>query len=247
MIKLTREQWIPFLDIAKDSTFTANLWKRIDLSTQFELTMGENEEDKDYICNKDTIMEVTSNNIEFPQEIACYEGNAIFDFMKSHFFNMPTYTECEVPFLICYAGTDKIAWRGVAVISGKSINAVDGVITFTIRPKAPTIVRGTWTITDGTPTFTPTTQPVTVTLTAGAGTVFKNLAGSTITSLSLQPGEIRAIKVAKTQGSGVSGITVTNSESEVVPIDANGCLYVPGKTDTLTSAVAPVNKNKKGE
>ena len=50
MTKLTRNQFIPFLDTSKDSTFAASTWKRIDYSTIFELTVGEQEEDMDYIC-----------------------------------------------------------------------------------------------------------------------------------------------------------------------------------------------------
>ena len=85
MKKLTRNQYIPFLDTAKDLTFAANTWKRIDYSTIFEMTMNEQEEDMDYICFENAVTEINSNQPELPQEIACYEGNPIYDFMFEQF------------------------------------------------------------------------------------------------------------------------------------------------------------------
>ena len=75
MTKLTRDQFIPFLDTTKDTTFATSTWKRIDYSTIFELTMNEQEEDMDYICYPNAVTEINSNKPELPQEIAVYEGN----------------------------------------------------------------------------------------------------------------------------------------------------------------------------
>ena len=107
MKKLTRNQFIPFLDTAKDSTFVASTWKRIDYSTIFELTMNEQEEDMDYICYENAVTEINANKPELPQEIACYEGNAIYDFMFEQFYNMPTGADVKVPFLMCFGGSEK--------------------------------------------------------------------------------------------------------------------------------------------
>ena len=57
MTKLTRDQFIPFLDTTKDTTFSTSTWKRIDYSTMFELTMNEQEEDMDYICYPNAVTE----------------------------------------------------------------------------------------------------------------------------------------------------------------------------------------------
>ena len=152
MTKLTRDKFIPFLDTAKDSTFASNVWKRIDYSTIFELTMNEQTEDMDYICFENAVTEVKSNKPELPQEIAIYEGNPIYDFMFGEFFNMPTGAQCKVPFLLCFGGTDKKAWRGMATITSKVLNTVDGKITFTIAMGGD-IEKGTYTIEDGAPTF----------------------------------------------------------------------------------------------
>lgn len=153
MKKLTRNQFIPFLDTAKDSTFAANTWKRIDYSTIFELTMNEQEEDMDYICYENAVTEINANKPELPQEIACYEGNPIYDFMFKQFFDMPTGSDVKVPFLMCFGGTDKKAWRCMSTITSKVLNTVDGKITFSIKLGGD-IEKGTYTIQDGTPTFT---------------------------------------------------------------------------------------------
>ena len=153
MKKLTRNQFIPFLDVLKDSTFEASSWKRIDYSTIFELTMNEQEEDMDYICYANAVTEINANKPELPQEIACYEGNPIYDFMFEQFYNMPTGSDVKVPFLMCFGGSGKKSWRCMATITSKVLNTVDGKITFSIKLGGD-IEKGTYTISDGVPTFT---------------------------------------------------------------------------------------------
>lgn len=154
MTKLTRNQFIPFLDTSKDSTFAASTWKRIDYSTIFELTVGEQEEDMDYICYENAVTEINSNKPELPQEIALYEGNEIYDFMFEELFNLPTGDSTKVPFLMCFGGTNKKAWRCMATITSKVLNTVDGKITFSIKMGGD-IEKGTYSIASGVPTFTP--------------------------------------------------------------------------------------------
>ena len=108
----------------------------------------------DYICYENAVTEITSNKPELPQEIALYEGNPIYDFMIGELQNLPTGTGCKVPFLICFGGTGKIAWRGICTISGKVLNTVDGKVTFSMKMGGD-ITKGTYTITEGVPTFTP--------------------------------------------------------------------------------------------
>jgi len=153
LVKLTKNQFIPFLDTAKDLTFAASTWKAIDLSTIFELTMGEIEEEYDYICYENPVTEITGNKPELPQEIALYEGNAIYDFIVGEFYDMPVGSECSVPFLICFGGTGKKAWRGICTISSKVMNTVDGKISFSMKIGG-TIAKGTYVITAGVPVFT---------------------------------------------------------------------------------------------
>lgn len=153
MTKLTRNQFIPFLDVTKDTTFASSSWKQIDYSTIFELTMNEQEEDMDYICFANAVTEINANQPELPQEIACYEGNPIYDFMFKEFFDMPVGSDVKVPFLMCFGGTEKKAWRCVATLTSKVLNTVDGKITFSIKMGGD-IEKGTYSITSGAPTFT---------------------------------------------------------------------------------------------
>ena len=154
MTKLKKNSFIPFLDVAKDATFLANDWGRIDYSTIFELTMGEQEEDMDYICFESPVTEINTNQPELPQEIALYEGNKMYDFMAEEFYNLPVGSDCKVPYLLCFGGSDKRAWRGMCTITSKVLNTVDGKITFTMKIGGD-IEKGTYTITDGAPSFTP--------------------------------------------------------------------------------------------
>lgn len=153
MTKLKRDKFIPFLDVEKDITFEANTWKRIDFSTIFALTIGEQEEDMDYICYENAVTEINSNKPELPQEIALYEGNPMYDFMFSELYNLPTGADCKVPFLLCFGGTDKKAWRGVCTITSKVLDTVAGKITFSMKIGGD-IEKGTYTISEGVPTFT---------------------------------------------------------------------------------------------
>lgn len=153
LTKLTKNTFIPFLDTSKDTTMESCEWKAIDLSTIFSLSMNENTEENDYICYKDPVTEVINNKPQLPQEIALYEGNPIYDFMFKEFYNMPTGNECKIPFLMCFGGADKKAWRCLATITSKELSTVDGKLSFTIEMGGD-IEKGTYTISAGVPTFT---------------------------------------------------------------------------------------------
>lgn len=157
MERLKKSQFIPFLDVAKDLALKACNWKRIDKSTIFELTMNEQEEETDYICYDNAVTEITGNKPELPQEIATYEGNPCYDFMAKEFFDMPTGESVKTPFLMCFGGTDKRAWRCIATLTSKVLNTVDGKITFSIKLGGD-IEKGTYRITDGVPEFIPETD-----------------------------------------------------------------------------------------
>ena len=163
MTRLTRDQFIPFLDVLKGGA-GAPSYKRIDFSTIFELSAGEQEEDRDYICYPSAITDVTSNKPELPQEIAIYEGNPIYDFMFNEFYELPTGTDCIVPFLLCFGGTGQKAWRGECTISSKVLNTVDGKITFTMKIGG-NIEKGTYTLDaeTGVPTFVEASDATTTT------------------------------------------------------------------------------------
>lgn len=150
--KLTKNQFIPFLDINKDKTFEHSKWTRIDYSTIFELTINETEEDVHYICFENPITVVTSNKPELPQEIALYEGNPMYDFMFEELYNLPIGEDCKVPFILTFGGSEKRAWRGICTISGKTLNTIDGRISFSMKIGGE-ITKGFYKINNGTVEF----------------------------------------------------------------------------------------------
>ena len=153
--KLKKTQFIPFLDITEDLTLAACTWKRIDKSTLMSISMNPQTETNEWIDSDIPEEEVTSNQPEIGQEIAIYQGNPIYDFLFAKFYDMPTGEECKVPFLQCFGGTDKKAWRSIATIIFDSLDAVAGKLTFTIK-LGGNVEKGTYTITEGAPTFTAT-------------------------------------------------------------------------------------------
>lgn len=153
LVKLTKNLYIPFLDTAKDLTYAACTWKPIDLSTTFALTVGEVEEERDYISYENAVTEIVSNKPELPQEIALYEGNPIYDFVMAELYDLPVGEECKVPILMCFGGTGKKAWRAICTLSKKVLNTVDGKITFSCM-LGGTVDKGTYVITAGVPVFT---------------------------------------------------------------------------------------------
>lgn len=157
MKKLTKDQFIPFLDTAEDKTYKASEWARIDLSTIFELAINPQSESMDYICYKNAVEEVMSNQPELPQEIALYEGNPLYDYMAEKLYNLPTGDECKVPFLLCFGGTTARAWRGICTLLLDNLSTTDGKLSFSMKMGGD-IELGTYAITAGKPVFTPAAE-----------------------------------------------------------------------------------------
>lgn len=155
MTKLRKHEFIPFLDVSgtSNSASWAPNWKRIDFSTIFSLNPNPQTETQDYISYETPIEEITQYQPELPQEIAMYERNPIYDFIFGLFFDLPVGSEVQIPFLMCFGGSDKKAWQvqKTTVVLGE-MNTVDGKLSFTLRMGGD-IERGTYTIADGAPTF----------------------------------------------------------------------------------------------
>lgn len=153
--KLKKTQFIPFLDTTEDLTLASCTWKRIDKSTLMSISMNPQTETNEWIDLENAEEDVVSNQPELGQEIACYEGNPIYDFLSEKFFNMPTGQECKVPSLMCFGGSGKKAWRSTSTIIFDSLDAVAGKLTYTIK-LGGNVEKGTYSITEGAPTFTVT-------------------------------------------------------------------------------------------
>ena len=149
--KLKKTQFIPFINTSSTSTAS---WARIAKSTIFDLAANPHSESVDYISTEVPVTEITGYEPSMEQELALYEGDPAYDFLFDMFYNLPTGSEAVVQVLMCFGGTDTLAWRNNATITLGSLNTVDGKLTFTINFGGE-IERGTYAISDGAPTFTP--------------------------------------------------------------------------------------------
>ena len=152
--KLTKNNFIPFLDVNKGSG-TAS-YARIDKSTIFALNPNPQSEEVDYICYESPVSEIDHYEPELPQEIALYEGNPMYDFIFSMFYDLPVGSAAKVPALLCFAGEGKKAWLiPDNVIELGELNTVDGKLSFTLKLGGD-IQKGVYTLSNaGVPTFTP--------------------------------------------------------------------------------------------
>ena len=162
-VTLTKNLCIPFLATSGDgSTMTPYQWAQIDKSTIFALNANPQSEDMDYICYESPVSVIDHYEPELPQEIVMNEGNPMYDFIFSLFYDLPVGTGAEVPLLICFptkstTAADKKAWLvPKCSLELGEFNTVDRKITFTLKLGGD-ITRGTYTISSGTPSFTPAT------------------------------------------------------------------------------------------
>lgn len=162
--KITKNQVIPFIDTS--NSINTESWNpdynRIDRSTIFDLAFNPQSESVDYISMESAIEEISSYQPELNQEIALYRGNPIYDFVESLCIGLPVGDDVKVPFLLCWPpaedGTIK-AWQNKDCrLLLSNYNSVDGKITFTLK-LGGNIEKGTATVADGKPTFTPPVNP----------------------------------------------------------------------------------------
>lgn len=134
-MQLTRDLYVPLIDTSKGAE--AAKWVPIDLSTQFELSYNPNTETKSYICYKADYTVVTGYAPELPQEIVLDNTNPLYKFMDEFLNSFPVGSAAEIPFLFVRPDltsgkpTVGLMWQH-AVVTGDSLNTVDGVLSFTI-------------------------------------------------------------------------------------------------------------------
>ena len=163
-MKITKNKVIPFIDVSKtvNTDNWAPEWKRIDKSTIFDLAFNPQSESVDYISMESAVEEVSSYDLELPQEIALYRGNAIYDFVESMCINLPIGDEVKVPFLLAWppktkdaTTVDALQVKEARLLLG-NYNSVDGKISFTLK-LGGNRDKGSVALNSGTgaPTFTP--------------------------------------------------------------------------------------------
>ena len=164
-IKITKNKVIPFIDVSKTAN-TENwtpVWKRIDKSTIFDLAFNPQSESVDYISMAAAVEEISSYQPELPQEIACYRGNPIYDFIEELAISLPVGDATKVPVLLAWPPeTD-----GASTVTGWQVpdnrlllgnyNSVDGKVTYTLKMGGDIQVGTISKAETGAPTFAPNT------------------------------------------------------------------------------------------
>jgi len=184
-IKLNKTQFKPFLDVSStwekvDDESWSPSWKRIDRSTIFALNPNPETEETDYISYETPVTEIKKYKPELPQEIALYQGNPLYDYMAHMFYNLPVGSATVVPLLMVFPETATAAsgsttyykaWQvQQCVVTLGELNTPDSKLSFTlglggdiekgcvtISSGVPTFVKGAFSGTIGSETFTPAT------------------------------------------------------------------------------------------
>ena len=150
---LKETDYVPFIGTSKTGDIIT--WARIDKSTIFSLAVNPETVTNKYIDSELPQDTIKNYKPTIAQEIALIEGNKAFDFVFKMFYDLPVGTACIVPFLMCFGGSQKLAWLTEATLVLGELNSVDRKITFTLNIGG-TIQRGTFVVADGVPTFTKT-------------------------------------------------------------------------------------------
>jgi hypothetical protein len=153
--RLRQTDFLPFLDVSAGGGGPD--WARIDKSTVFQLTANPQSSSLDFISAEAPVEEVSGYAPELPSEIVLYQGNKIYDRLFRLFFELPVGSQAGLPFLMCFGGGGRLAWKTRATVLLGSLDTVAGKLTFTLKAGGP-IERGTYGIAGGRPVFTPHTQ-----------------------------------------------------------------------------------------
>ena len=153
LTRLKKFKTIPFINIGTGSTPE---WARIGKSTIFDLTLNANVVTSDFIEDEMPTDDITYYKPTLPQELQTNAGDSAFDYIYSKFYNLPTGEDVKEEVLIVFAGAESPynAWKSTATLVLKDLNTVDEKILFDLN-FGGTITKGTATVTDGVPTFTP--------------------------------------------------------------------------------------------
>ena len=159
--KITKDKVVPFLDTSNTINDTDNwvpTWNRIDKSTIFDLAFNPQSTTEDYIAYETAIEEISGYQPELPQEIALYRGNPIYDYIEDLCYNLKVGDALRVPMLLLWPPKADGTIRAWQIKDNRLLlsnyNSVDGKVTFTLK-MGGTYNRGTATVSDGKPVFTP--------------------------------------------------------------------------------------------
>lgn len=156
MPELTRLKKFKTIPLINTGTAETPVWARIGKSTIFDLTLNANVVTSDFIEDEMPTDDITYYKPTLPQELQTNAGDDAFDYVYDKFYNLPTGEDVKEDVLIVFAGASSPykAWRSTATMVLKDLNTVDEKILFDLN-FGGTISKGTATVTDGVPAFTP--------------------------------------------------------------------------------------------
>lgn len=156
MAELTRLKKFKTIPFINTGTAANPVWARIGKSTIFDLTLNANVVTSDFIEDEMPTDDITYYKPTLPQELQTNAGDDAFDYVYDKFYDLPTGEDVKEDVLIVFAGASSPykAWRSTATLVLKDLNTVDEKILFDLN-FGGTISKGTATVTDGVPAFTP--------------------------------------------------------------------------------------------
>lgn len=146
----TRNQWCGFIDISETSTPT---WARVRLSEKLELDEGTKIESRNFIDSDLETTIIIGFAPKFELEQYAEANDTLYTYLNKAQHEMDA-TKRQTNFLFCRPGSEHFAELYPVMLTDIKVNAPDQKIEYTLAPRGKTIV-GTWSISEGVPTFTP--------------------------------------------------------------------------------------------
>ena len=236
--RMGRSKYQIFIDWTNDTTFAANVWTRVKKSTQSTYTANEQTEDFDYIDNDDTITELIGNQVQIELDQANIDGDTNYENLEQMMAELPTGEAAKRPILFLFGGSSKRAVRAIASFSDKELSPTDQTISYKLNLSDRET--GTYTISDGVPSFTPSTalkvSPTTLTIEKGE-------TGSVTVSGGTAPYVPTTGTANITASMGLDGVTctVTTNNSSAA---SDTLTITDAKGDTVT---VPITVTEEGE
>lgn len=157
LVRLKKHNTMIHLNTSADETAE---WSRIGKSTVFDLEANAQTETNNFIEDEMATTEVMSYEPGMSQELQTNQGDPAFDYVYNMFYELPTGEDVKKDVLITFAGNvgsteaPKFnAWKTVSTLTLNDLNTVEEKINFNLTINK--IERGTVTITEGKPVFTP--------------------------------------------------------------------------------------------
>lgn len=151
--KITKNLCMVFVDTSAGAELP--VWTRVRRSTILNLMMNAETESMDYISQEMPTEEIKGYKPSMDQENATYKGDPLYEFMFQKFFN------CDLAHgktLICFPESEKgkQAWQvDDTTFTLNEMNYGEGKITWGMNFGGD-IKRGTYTVSEGVPTFSAT-------------------------------------------------------------------------------------------